>query len=61
MKLRAASLAKLQTRNKKPFRITRNGIIKPRRIDHARLGFKGFAAAAALARVRIADFETAAI
>ena len=41
---------------KKPFRIARNGVVQP----STGLGRKGFAAAAALAGIRVSDLETAA-
>ncbi len=43
---------------KKPFRITRNGVLQPGTLRG--LGRKGFAAATGLAGIGIGDFETAA-
>jgi len=48
---------KISSANKKPPRITRDGVVKLARVDQIRSSLKGFAAAAALFRVRFQDHQ----
>ena len=51
---------KSRTNNKKPFRITRNGILQPCQVEPGS-GLKRFPTTAGLPGIRIGDFESAAI